>query len=97
MRGLEIVIMPCNQFMRREPGHADEIKAFVTSRGFTGTVMEKGDVNGPDTHPVWLYLKVIGQHLARAIGRIRSRIASSVRAVLSGHACTDTTLEGGSL
>lgn len=50
--------MPCNQFMRREPGHIDEIKAFTQSRGFVGTVMEKGDVNGPNAHPVWVYLKV---------------------------------------
>lgn len=50
--------MPCNQFMRREPGHVEEIKAFVKSRGFIGTVMEQGSVNGPETHPVWVFLKV---------------------------------------
>mmetsp|Transcript_4398 Transcript_4398/g.5918 ORF Transcript_4398/g.5918 Transcript_4398/m.5918 type:complete len:97 (+) Transcript_4398:203-493(+) len=48
---------PCNQFGRQEPGTPEEIKAFASSKGVQFLVMEKIEVNGPSTHPVWQYLK----------------------------------------
>mmetsp|Transcript_12172 Transcript_12172/g.31178 ORF Transcript_12172/g.31178 Transcript_12172/m.31178 type:complete len:110 (-) Transcript_12172:296-625(-) len=57
-QGLEIVAFPCNQFGAQEPGSNAEIKAFATGKfGFNGLMMDKIDVNGPNTHPVWVYLK----------------------------------------
>lgn len=57
-QGLEIVAFPCNQFGAQEPGSNAEIKAFATDKfGFNGLMMDKIDVNGPNTHPVWVYLK----------------------------------------
>mmetsp|Transcript_118496 Transcript_118496/g.205815 ORF Transcript_118496/g.205815 Transcript_118496/m.205815 type:complete len:120 (-) Transcript_118496:57-416(-) len=61
---LVILAFPCNQFGAQEPGTASEIKEFVkqyevpvddTEYGFY--VMEKVEVNGPGTHPVYQFLK----------------------------------------
>ncbi|MBX7144903.1 MAG: glutathione peroxidase [Oligoflexia bacterium] len=58
VKGLEIVAFPCNQFGAQEPGTAAEIKSFCdTSFGVTFPIMQKVDVNGPNTHPVFAYLK----------------------------------------
>lgn len=54
---VEIMVFPCNQFGKQEPGSALEISEFCEKKGFQGTIMEKIDVNGPNTHPVYLYLK----------------------------------------
>mmetsp|Transcript_172 Transcript_172/g.601 ORF Transcript_172/g.601 Transcript_172/m.601 type:complete len:106 (+) Transcript_172:335-652(+) len=48
---------PCNQFGMQEPGTNEQIKAFAKSRGFTGDLMDKIDVNGPGQHPVYKWLK----------------------------------------
>ena len=60
-QGLQIVCFPCNQFGRQEPGTNAEIKSFVQDKfDFQGEgvhMMDKIDVNGPNTHPVWAYLK----------------------------------------
>eukprot|EP00878_Enallax_costatus_P003376 GHUV01003585.1.p1 GENE.GHUV01003585.1~~GHUV01003585.1.p1 ORF type:complete len:193 (+),score=40.64 GHUV01003585.1:133-711(+) len=57
-KGLEIMAWPCNQFGAQEPGAPDQIKQFVQQKfGANFTFMEKVDVNGPTTHPVWKYLK----------------------------------------
>jgi len=57
-RGLEIVAFPCNQFGDQELGTNAEIKAFAQEEfGFNGLLMDKVEVNGPNTHPVWIYLK----------------------------------------
>jgi glutathione peroxidase len=57
-KGLEILCFPCNQFGKQEPGSNDEIQKFVTDKfEFKGKMMDKIDVNGPNTHPVWAYLK----------------------------------------
>ncbi|EQC26248.1 hypothetical protein SDRG_15909 [Saprolegnia diclina VS20] len=56
-RGLQILLYPCNQFANQEPGTNDEILAFARSYGVTFPVMEKGDVNGSKTQPVFKYLK----------------------------------------
>ena len=54
---VDIVVFPCNQFGKQEPGTAAEITEFCQKKGFEGDVMQKIDVNGPNTHPVYLYLK----------------------------------------
>lgn len=60
-KGLEIVCFPCNQFGRQEPGSNAEIKSFVKDRfdfeGVGVNMMDKIDVNGAGTHPVWAFLK----------------------------------------
>ena len=56
-RGLKIVGFPCNQFRDQEPGTAEEIRKFVDGYGVTFPLSEKLDVNGPDTHDVFKYLR----------------------------------------
>jgi glutathione peroxidase len=56
-KGLQILCFPCNQFGSQEPKGNDEIKAFAADKGFTGMMMDKIDVNGPNTDSVWAHLK----------------------------------------
>ena len=57
-RGLEILAFPCNQFGHQEPGDADEIKNFCTlNYDVSFPLMEKIDVNGDNSDPLWKYLK----------------------------------------
>jgi len=61
---LVIIGFPCNQFLFQEPQGPEKIKAFAESKGFTPPgmiMMEKVCVNGPKTHPVYLYLKMVTQ------------------------------------
>jgi glutathione peroxidase len=53
----EILIFPCNQFGEQEPGDANQISGFASSRGFNGIILSKGNVNGPDTRPTFQFLK----------------------------------------
>lgn len=55
--GLEIIIFPCNQFGEQEPGTNSEISTFAAGKGFRGTIMAKGDVNGPKARPAFKFLK----------------------------------------
>lgn len=55
---INILAFPCNQFGQQEPGTADEIMDFVTDEyGVEFTMMEKVDVNGPDSSVVYKFLK----------------------------------------
>src|SRR5580658_3090032 len=57
-RGLEVLGFPCNQFGSQEPGSADEIGAFCEKNyGVSFPIFAKIDVNGPDTHPLYRFLK----------------------------------------
>ena len=57
-QGLEILGFPCNQFMNQEPGSAEEIKEFCqVNYGVTFPMFDKVEVNGPDAHPLFVYLK----------------------------------------
>ncbi|MEW5309325.1 MAG: hypothetical protein WDW38_001220 [Sanguina aurantia] len=57
-KGLEILAFPCNQFGGQEPGGPEQIVDFCTKNfGVTFPVMQKVDVNGKDTHPVFGLLK----------------------------------------
>ena len=55
--GLEIFAFPCNQFGGQEPKGPREIKKFVAKYDFKGHLMGKIDVNGPNTAPLYGYLK----------------------------------------
>jgi glutathione peroxidase len=57
-RGLTVLGFPCNQFGAQEPGSADEIGQFCQANyGVTFPMFAKVDVNGPDAHPLYQYLK----------------------------------------
>ena len=57
-QGLEILGFPCNQFGGQEPGNAEQIQAFCSTKfGVTFPVFQKTDVNGLHTHPFFEYLK----------------------------------------
>lgn len=57
-QGLEILAFPCNQFGGQEPGSNPEIKNFACTR-FKAEfpIFDKVDVNGPNTAPVYQFLK----------------------------------------
>ena len=56
--GFEIIAFPCNQFGHQEPGDADEIKQFCNlNYDITFPIMQKIDVNGSNTEPLYSYLK----------------------------------------
>jgi glutathione peroxidase len=55
--GLAIVGVPCNQFGSQEPGTPQEIRKFVDKFGVKFTMTEKVDVNGPNSHPLYVALK----------------------------------------
>ncbi len=57
-RGFEILAFPSNQFGRQEPGSAQEIAEFCDRNyGVTFPVFAKIEVNGPDTHPLYRWLR----------------------------------------
>lgn len=57
-QGLEILGFPCNQFGHQEPGTDEEITSFCSlNYGVTFPVLKKIDVNGPETDPVYVFLK----------------------------------------
>jgi glutathione peroxidase len=57
-KGLSILGFPCNQFLSQEPGTEEEIKEFCSINfGVSFDMFSKIDVNGDDTHPLYVYLK----------------------------------------
>jgi glutathione peroxidase len=53
-----VIGFPCNQFQNQDPGTDKEIQDFCKiNYGVTFPLSAKIDVNGPDTHPVYKYLK----------------------------------------
>jgi glutathione peroxidase len=56
--GLAILGFPCNQFGGQEPGDAAQIREFCETRyGVSFPLFAKIDVNGPNAHPLFEYLK----------------------------------------
>mmetsp|Transcript_29288 Transcript_29288/g.29654 ORF Transcript_29288/g.29654 Transcript_29288/m.29654 type:complete len:152 (-) Transcript_29288:133-588(-) len=56
--GVVVVLFPCNQFGGQEPGSNAEICSFIESKGSAGAiVLDKADVNGPNTRPTYNFLK----------------------------------------
>jgi len=59
-RGFSVVGFPCNQFAGQEPGSADEIRTFCTTKyGVTFPLFEKVYVNGRRRHPIYKELTKI--------------------------------------
>ena len=57
-KGLVILGFPCNQFGGQEPGDENEIMNFCKlNYGVSFPVFEKIEVNGPNTHPLYEFLK----------------------------------------
>lgn len=56
--GFEILAFPCNQFGGQEPGSAQDIAEFCsTNYAVSFPVLAKIKVNGPDTDPLYAWLK----------------------------------------
>ena len=56
--GFEILAFPCNQFFGQESGSPEEINKFVKENfNVEFPVMEKIEVNGENTHPLFIYLR----------------------------------------
>jgi glutathione peroxidase len=57
-RGLDILDFPSNQFLKQAPGSDEEIQNFCTLKyNTTFPRFRKIDVNGPDAHPLFVWLK----------------------------------------
>jgi glutathione peroxidase len=57
-KGFAVLGFPCNQFGAQEPGDEAQIKQFCDTRFQVSFPMfAKIDVNGPDTHPLYAFLK----------------------------------------
>lgn len=92
-KGFEILGFPCNQFGRQEPGTEEAIQQFcATTYNVSFPMFAKIDVNGPNTHPLYRYLKsqqrgLLGQlikwnfikFLVARQGEVRKRYASPVK------------------
>lgn len=56
-KGLEILGVPCNQFLQQEPGSNEEIQNFCrVNYGVTFKVAAKVEVNGENADPLFSYL-----------------------------------------
>ncbi|KAJ8387741.1 hypothetical protein AAFF_G00150420 [Aldrovandia affinis] len=56
-KGLRILAFPSNQFGKQEPGTEEQIKEFAKSYNAKYDLFSKIDVNGPNAHPLWKWLK----------------------------------------
>ena len=57
-RGLVVLGFPCNQFLGQEPlNNKDMEETCLINHGVTFQLMEKIDVNGSKTHPIYKFLK----------------------------------------
>ncbi len=57
-RGFAVLGFPCNQFGYQEPGDEAAIGSFCEANyGVTFPMFSKVNVNGPETHPLYGYLK----------------------------------------
>jgi glutathione peroxidase len=57
-QGFAVLGFPCNQFGAQEPGDEAQIKQFCDTRFQVSFPMfAKVDVNGPETHPLYAFLK----------------------------------------
>ena len=57
-KGLVVLGFPCNQFGQQEPGSEAQIRQFCELNfGVSFPLFKKIDVNGKDTHPLFVQLK----------------------------------------
>ncbi len=55
---MAVLGFPCNQFGRQEPGTESEIRQFCSTHyDVTFPLFARIDVNGPNAHPLYRYLK----------------------------------------
>ena len=58
IEGVEVLLLPCNQFGGQEPGSDTEIEGFCALKGVKGAnVLTKADVNGKNTRPTYEFVK----------------------------------------
>ena len=57
-KGLSVLGFPCNQFLGQEPGTEEQIQSFCSlTYNVTFDLFAKIDVNGENTHPLYVFLK----------------------------------------
>ena len=57
-KGFAVLGFPCDQFGHQEPGDEEEIATFCERNfGVTFPLFSKIDVNGPDAHPLYQWLR----------------------------------------
>lgn len=57
-KGFEVLAFPCDQFANQEPGTNAEIQKFCeVNFGLTYPVFAKIEVNGPNAHPLYQFLR----------------------------------------
>jgi glutathione peroxidase len=67
-RGLTILAFPCNQFLSQEPQGSEKIETCVRAKYSLGFhLLEKVEVNGKYTHPVFQWLRLRATPDASAI------------------------------
>lgn len=86
-RGFEVLAFPCNQFGGQEPGTAAEIRKFVSGYGVKFPVFGKIDVNGPNTHPLYAFLKSGTPFLSDIVRARRAPQTPPKRACRKARAC----------
>lgn len=57
--GLAIIAFPCNQFCEQAPASSECEREYALSQKFkfNFTIYDKIDVNGPNSHPIYQYIK----------------------------------------
>jgi glutathione peroxidase len=66
-QGFSVLGFPCNQFGAQEPGSAEDIREFCSTRyGVTFPMFEKVSVNGPDRHPLYTQLTAVADASGKA-------------------------------
>lgn len=57
-KGFSVLGFPCNQFGKQDPGSDAEIQSFCSlNYGVTFPMFSKIEVNGPNAHPLFKFLK----------------------------------------
>lgn len=65
--GLVVLGFPCNQFLRQEPGSAEQIQEFCSVNfGVTFPLFAKLDVKGPNQHPLYAILTEVADDSGKA-------------------------------
>jgi glutathione peroxidase len=68
-RGVVVLGFPCNQFGGQEPGNSAEIAQFCElNYGVSFPIFAKIEVNGPNAHPLYKFLKRAKGGILGAIG-----------------------------
>ena len=66
-RGFTVLGFPCNQFFRQEPGSAEQIQQFCSTKyGVTFPMFAKLDVKGSHQHPLYAILSELPDDSGKA-------------------------------